>query len=38
MTLGALDRAAAALDHAGRLNPDDPGVKQAALRFRSFRR
>src|SRR5436309_448596 len=32
MTLGALERAAAALQHAAQLNPDGPAVKQAALR------
>jgi tetratricopeptide (TPR) repeat protein len=38
MTLGALDRAAAALQHAAQLNPDGPAVKQASLRLQSLRR
>jgi tetratricopeptide (TPR) repeat protein len=38
MTLGALDRAAAALEHAARLNPDGPAVKQAMLRLQSLQR
>ncbi len=38
MSLGALDRAAAALQHAAQLNPDGPAVKQASLRLQSLRR
>jgi cytochrome c-type biogenesis protein CcmH/NrfG len=38
MTLGALERAAAALQHAAQLNPDGPAVKQAALRLQSLQR
>jgi protein O-GlcNAc transferase len=38
MTLGAWDRADAALQHAAQLNPDSPAVKQAADRLRSRRR
>jgi tetratricopeptide (TPR) repeat protein len=38
MTLGAWDRAAAALQHAAQLNPDAPDVKQAAEHLRGLRR
>jgi cytochrome c-type biogenesis protein CcmH/NrfG len=38
MTLGAWDRAAAALQHATQLNPDAPDVKQAAEHLRGLRR
>ena len=38
MTLGAFERAAAALQHAAQLNPDGPAVKQAALRLQSLQR